>query len=174
MMKLYFGGNKFIISSTNINLAYSTDGITWTAASMPGGGHSPRLAYNGSLWMASYLSVNSSAYSTDGITWTVGGNTPASPSTGWCNPVYGNSIWATLFTSLGTTTNVFTTSPTGVTWTARTLPLTGQVEQPQYANSIFIAGCLDSANVLTSTDGITWTTRTAAAGSTYTRGITYG
>jgi hypothetical protein len=53
-------------------LAYSTDGITWSASTNGNSiftGLVAGLAWNGSLWVAGGQGTNTLAYSYDGITW---------------------------------------------------------------------------------------------------------
>jgi hypothetical protein len=83
---------------------------------------------------------------------------------------------AGLFVSVGDGgTQSCATSPDGITWTARTTPLSGTAYNAiAYGNGVFVASATSypSPNgVITSPDGVNWTARTTPAGDW--RGLTF-
>ena len=93
--------------------------------------------------------------SADGITWTLisGAGLPA--SVGWNRIIYQNS----LFVLVGNGGRI-ATSVDGITWTARTSNVTGDLFDVIWSGSLF---CAVGVNVVTtSPDGVTWTSRAAA------------
>ena len=58
----------------------------------------------------------------------------------------------------GTVTDqLIMSSPDAVTWTTRTMPVSGSLRSIEYGNGIFLAINDNLSLILTSTDGITWT-----------------
>ena len=148
-------GNGMFIGMSQTAFATSLDGVTWTnrtprpSVSNPGG-----IAYGNGRFVVVSVSGNQSAYSSDGITWTAGGTLSASQV--WDGPVYGNG----LFVAIGNNSAV--TSPDGLLWTARIVPL-GNWNKIAYNNGIFLASKWDSggaSGIITSPDGINWTAPT--------------
>jgi hypothetical protein len=90
--------------------------------------------------------------------------------TGLSRTAYGAGLYI-VFPASGTG---YVTSPDGVTWTARTLPVTGTWSQVLYAGGQFVAvNSTASTVVLTSPDGTTWTQRTLPT-SVALRAVAYG
>lgn len=79
---------------------------------------------------------------------------------------------AGLYVVLGVSTS-FVTSPDGIVWTTRTLPVSSSYEKVIFANGLFVA-VGSGAVVITSPDGITWTQRSITATNPFLRGVAYG
>ena len=74
--------------------------------------------------------------------------------------MYGNG----LFVAISSGTDEYGTTPTGATWTTRTLPSSSGWSRGVYSttNGLFtIKG--STTKIATSTDGITWTARTVSS-----------
>jgi len=142
------------------NLAYSSDGLTWT------GGTGPQLnfntvAWNGSQWLAAGIWDNlinrGAAVSSDGITWT-GITGPFSVSGAVTNGLtWINTRWVAVGSSPSLRT--ISTSTDGTSWTTQTGPFGGTGAGAQVAwngYSVVAVGSGDNT-VASSTDGLTWT-----------------
>lgn len=132
-----------------------------TAVTFPAAVQWYTVAYGNGIWVAGSYTTSNTARSTDnGSTWSAGGTIAAGAARGLA---YGAGFF---FATSGGTNHA--SSPDGVTWTARTTPVsvTGIV----FGGGIFAAVGANTA--ASSLDGITWTTRTIPAGSWDT--ITYG
>jgi hypothetical protein len=68
---LWKPAGKFVaVSGGSDNAAYSTDGETWTATTMPHSDNWQSVTYGNGTFVALAYSSDKAAYSTDGITWT--------------------------------------------------------------------------------------------------------
>ena len=133
------------VNSTN-NLAYSYDGINWTAIT------GQTLGTNKIIWYANKWISSSGAYSSDGLTWTSSG-------------VTGFTITAADMTcssglALAMANGQMIYSYDGLTWTTNTSQpsITGAI----YNGSIWVAGtwaptASGHSTLLYSYDGLTWT-----------------
>jgi hypothetical protein len=131
--------------------AYSADGITWTASVLPTSGNWSSVAFGGGRFVA-ITSAGAVAISLDGEIWditsTIGHN---------CTEIaYGRG----LFVAIGQTGTDLSTSPDGVTWTARTLPASVTWTSVVWGNNKFVAVASNSNDGAYSLDGATWTTMT--------------
>ena len=87
----------------------------------------------------------------------------------WLNVTYGGST----FVAIASGTNVSATSPDGITWTARTMPVSGAWTGIAYGSGIFYAVTYDNTSIAASSpDGITWTSRTMT--STFSTDVAFG
>jgi hypothetical protein len=151
MESVAYGSGRFIAvgrSDNGSKMAYSTDGITWTAVSSPAfdGGFGPSTVTfsNGRFFAVAW---NGMAYSTDGVNWTV-----VIPNlTDIRGPVYGNGRWV-----IATYEGRIMSSTDGITWTAANGPSGFQYLTITYGAGKFVAGSM-SGRMAHSTDGITWT-----------------
>ena len=101
-----YGDNKFIVINDS-NVAYSTDGITWTTNTLPSNRYWYSICYGNGKFVAVALDNDKAIYSIDGITWTE----TTLPSTGyWRSVCYGNGK----FVALGDNEVVYSTD--GITW----------------------------------------------------------
>ena len=66
----------------------------------------------------------------------------------------------TVFCAIATSSAIAATSPDGITWTQRTLPVSSTWTGIAWNGTVFCVVALFSANYVTSPDGITWTQRT--------------
>jgi hypothetical protein len=150
--------------SSNMLLAKSTDGITWTATSYATtlGTYVQSVAFGNGLWLVTD-GAPSVQTSPDLVTWTP--RTTGIGSNQQTAPVYGAGMWVIV------NQNGYTaTSPDGVTWTAHFTNLFGTgdvVDQIAYTGSLFVAVGANT-KISTSPDGLTWT---AATGTGYTNTI---
>lgn len=183
------GDNLFIVSGANNGttapIFYSADGINWTNPTTVGifsnnrhvSVYSPDLdRYVAFPWEGSDSIF---PYSSDVTNWTHSNVLPASHWTNWSDAAWSPSL--SLYCVIGrsnvSATQQVLTSPTAVTWTARTTGNHADWESIHWSSthSRFIA--VASAKVggatqaMTSLDGITWTARTPANNNAW-RGLT--
>lgn len=186
-------GNKFFIAigfsiDYGVSLyyrhtAYSSDGINWSspaqvsvgAASTPT--NTTNIAYGNGVFVyavADSSTGNQVVYYTTGtpsIAWTA---TAALPTVQyWTSIAYGNGVFVAVGSGTAGGSNIAATSPTGVTWTSRTLPASLSWVSVTFANGHFVAigqtyggSPATTDAVATSTDGITWTLRTTVSANT--------
>lgn len=147
------------VSSTDRSLASTDNGATW----QHGGYSSPGTGgwFNSVVWypaLSQFIAAGGTGVfsSIDGLTWTGVGNT---------------SCWGKISASptllvnacQGFTTGGISTSPDGVTWTARTTPSTRRANNVIWTGTQFIA-LSSGGEIVTSPDGISWTIQ--ASGTT--------
>ena len=153
------GGTNNAVGVPTVTLAYSFDGINWTATPnsatifstvVRGVAWSPVL----NIWAAVGFGISTTAYSYDGINW-VGSSSAAFVSSG-----YGVSWGKDKFVAAGGTTNILYYSLDGKTWTACTtsaLTSVTSVVAVGYNGTIWVGvGVGGSTNVYYSYNGITW------------------
>jgi hypothetical protein len=153
--------SKFVAVSTGTSniAAYSSDGINWTASTLPSSVDWVSVAYGGGRFVAVDAS-GASAVSLDGEIWDYSGTVGHT-----CNEVaYGRGI----FVAIGQSGTDLSTSTDGVTWTLRTLPASATWRSVVWGNNKFVAVNSTSNDGAYSFDGITWTAMTigSADGST--------
>jgi hypothetical protein len=165
-------GGRFVAvrGSSSDAAAYSNDGITWSASTMPSASNWTSVAHGliedgssagkVSRFVAVASGTTAAAYSADGITWTAA-TMPASAN--WVSVVYGNGR----FVAISSDSTTVAVSLDGEVW-----DLTGVVSGTGYADitfgrNLFVAVKPASTTVSTSADGITWTDRTLPASSTW-------
>lgn len=160
--------------------ATSTDGITWSVHSGPGGLNWTGLAWNGTILCTSAAQTRTTVTSTDGITWNT--NTLVMPSiTGnvWqgiaANPATG------IFVAVAGQTSVAlgnaATSPDGITWTLRSIGANANWKGVVYSAAIgqFCITAQDGGNpsftnttlAATSPTGAVWTVQTLSASASW-------
>jgi len=177
----YSGPTLTPYTSSTTTAATSTDGITWTARTMPASAQWSSVAYGNGTYVAiagGPVNSNVAAYSSDGITWT---QSTLPQSTSWTSIAYGNGLFVA-----ASRDTIAATSPDGITWTQRTLPASeGGWSSLVYGNLFILtssgqglgglstSGYGGTSRYATSTDGITWTTRTLPFTSWWTKTI-YG
>jgi predicted RecA/RadA family phage recombinase len=180
------GGNAFpiaIVYATGTFVAVgnggfvmsSSDGITWTNRTAPGGNTNTwrGVAYGNGIFVAvSSDGTNRVMTSPDGITWTL---RTAAAANSWNSVTYGNNLFVAV-SSFATGNNVMT-SPDGITWTSRTNASDNYWQYVTYGNGLFLAVAysgINSSLVMTSPDGITWTSRTPANSMNNFYSVVYG
>lgn len=149
-----FAGGKFVaIGANQVPMCASTDGITFTAGSMPAAVYWLDVAYNGTVYCAvsNNNSPNAVATSTDGLNWTA----RTTPYNSFSAIAWNGTVFCALTAAGG---NQSMTSPDGITWTTRTLPFSYDWSRIVFwNNSLFVATTGNQRVVITSPDGITWT-----------------
>lgn len=154
-------------SATRHHIMREYSGVQLAVGSSPYNANANGIANNGvkgagAVWVMAFAST-SHAYSTnDGITWNAVAVGLVYTSIHWGN----DKFLAT--TNSGAT---YYTSPDGINWTSRTLPITPQTRTGlRYVNGLWFLGGLSGA-LYTSPDGITWTSRTSGAGANRVNGF---
>lgn len=154
--------NGMFIAVGNNNIAYSNDGINWSAATVPTNLYSGVDYGNGVFVAVGYNVVNKLTVliSSDGINW----STTPCPAGKWIRVVYGKGLFVAIE---GTNSGKTMYSPDGINWTLATgapdfsagLPL--NLPSICYGGGVFVvgAGLGNNSTIATSNDGITWTQR---------------
>jgi len=157
--------NTFMVAGGNgtKQLAYSTDGITWTASTSGNAVLTDicrAVAWNGTRWVAGGSGTNQLAYSTDGITWTASTSGNAVLTTACLAVAWNGTQWV----AGGNGTNKLAYSTDGITWTASTSGngvFTTQCFAVAWNGTQWVAGGEGTNQLAYSTDGITWTASTS-------------
>jgi len=152
-----FGNGTFVAVSTSgtNRVMTSTDGISWTARSVPASTWTSVTYGNGLFVAVAGFGTDRIMTSPDGVTWTPRGSSTDS----WSGITYGNSV----FVAVGSgSTNRVMTSTDGITWTNRSIPTSSsgaQWKSVTWGNNKFVAISDTGFNdrVMTSPDGVTWT-----------------
>ncbi len=148
--------------------AYSLDGLTWTATTLPATLAWCGVAYGDGKYVALSSNSTTGAYSTDGINWTAMTIPDAGVSQYWTPFIWTGSQFYAVCNQTGDTI----TSPDGITWT--TGPVGGAYNCIIYAGGQYVGtGTGKGTSIYTSPDGVTWTTRTLPY-SFYWQDIAYG
>lgn len=158
---------------TSNKAAYSTDGVSWSAATLPVYSLWKDIAYGNGRFVA--LTSSSVSYSDDAVTWngTVSLPQPNSKKASYECLAYGAGKFVAVANrqktvggpgvDLGETgpTNVAAYSADGKTWTAVTLPKIGYWDAIAYDDTIGRFVIAAGTVILYSDDGITWTEATS-------------
>jgi len=169
-----YGNNKFVAVGNGAEMAYSTDGITWTAVgdSKFGENYIYSIAYGNDKFVA-VGDRGKMSYSSDGITWTAVTNSTFGGSADIINTIaYGNNKFVA-----GSYYGKMAYSSDGITWTTVTNSTFGttEINTITYDNNVFVAGGESGKMAYSSDNGVTWT---AVANSTFgdngIRAIAYG
>ena len=161
-----YGNDMFVVVTGNSSIAaYSVDGITWAASTLPATSWW-QVTYGNGKFVAVTNDSATAAYSVDGITWTA---STLPSSDGWYCVTYGNGKFVAL--SSGSTKAAY--SIDGITWTATTLPSSASWYSVGYGNGMFVAIATMSATAIYSTDGITWHSTTLPSSGSW-QSVTYG
>lgn len=149
-----YGNGKFVaVDRENPRVAYSTDGINWSLASLPSdasGGSMASVTYGNGKFVAVPGAGGNAVYSSDGVNW----KQTALPSyKNWYQVTYGNGKFVAI------SSNIIAYSTDGITWkTPSSVPSSG-VATIAYGNGKFVI-IGKSSTGLYSTDGINWSTMT--------------
>ena len=157
-------------------IAYSSDGINWTAANVPGygGGQINGLRYNGTMWVAvgNYVSGSSILYSYDGITWTVSTSGSAIVKKGF-SVAWNGTLWVAGGLQDSGSGSLLAYSYDGMEWTACNGITSSSWGNMGYNSAIawngslwIVTGVNGATNyhaVYTSRDGIDWSVQTSAS-----------
>ena len=164
-----FGGGKFVAALDNGQMAYSTDGINWTAVTV-GSNDWGDVTYGDGKYVAVSLNTGTlgkrSAVSTDAITWTV--YTTIHPSQ--IGIAYGNGLYVSCGISYAFPRGGVQYSSDGQTWLEATVPDELYVDIT-FANNLFVA-ISTTGTCIKSNDGVHWSSITISSHAW--KGITYG
>lgn len=142
---LAYGNNKFVtfcVSGTSA--AYSNDGITWTAVTLPISASWRSIAYgNGTFVAVSNNSSNKALYSFDGITWTET-TLPTGPY--WNSVTYGSNKFVAIGGSSSKKSDVVAYSYDGITWKSAKMPFASYWYRICYGKDKFCAISYNSSN----------------------------
>ena len=171
-----YGNNRFVAVGGD-QIAYSTDGITWTkVTNSTFTGTTPTcIAYGNNRFVAGG-GVGKMAYSSDGVTWTAVTNSTF--GTTKLNAIaYGNNRFVAVADG-----GKMAYSPDGVTWTAvadgpfgtgSDNDVSKSIRQIAWGNNRFVVGCY--SKMAHSPDGVTWTAvADSPFGTTGIDAIAYG
>ena len=170
-------GNGYFVAVQNSGTtagAYSTDGISWTASTMPSGGSTAgwnAVGYGNGYFVAVAYGTTAGAYSTNGTSWTA---STMPSSSNWYGVTYGNGYYVAVQSS-GTTAGASSTN--GTTWTARTMPSASQWWGVTYglvgATPTYVAVAASTTAGAYSTNGTSWTALRMSIASNW-QSVTYG
>ena len=162
-----YGNGKFVAvrSYDSTAAAYSEDGLTWTATTIPSSANLYSVTYGNGKFVAVAYNSTVAAYSEDGITWTA---TTMPSSTYWYSVTYGNGKFVAVASG-----SIAAYSTDGITWTATTMPSSKYWYSVTYGNGKFVAVANNLAGAAYSEDGITWTSTTMPSSENWTS-VTYG
>jgi len=164
--RMAYGNGAYVILSNvagggTTYISNSTDGINFTQRTVTGANVDTgfRVKYGNGKFIATMGGVGTHVLvtSNNGASWS---QQATGTSIGSAQALaYGNNTWI----ACSGNSTAAATSPDGVTWTARTLPVAG-FNHITFDNGLFVATRNASANVCyTSTDAINWTSRTLPA-----------
>jgi fibronectin type 3 domain-containing protein len=176
-----YGNNRFVAGSRGGRMAYSTDGVRWTAVSNSRFGDDSAInsiAYGGNRFVA-VGDDGKMAYSSDGVTWTAVANSAIWNNTSdsgytWAVHIYsiaygnGRFVAAGMYGKIAYSTN-------GQSWTAVSNSRFGNsdIKAIAYGNNRFVAVGNDG-KMAYSTDGQSWTAvSNSRFGASVINGIAY-
>lgn len=148
-----YADGKYVASSVEASttIAYSSNGINWSAATIKAG-YWNDLAFGNGKWVAIRTGSNMAAYSTDAINW----NYTTLPTTiNWDSVCYGNGKFVATANS-ETSTNVGAISTDGITWNPMFFPINGNWVSITYGNGMFVVISYNSKVSMYSINGTDW------------------
>jgi len=145
--------------------AVSTDGITWTASTLPASLTWVSVTFGGGTYAAVAKDSATAAYSTDGITWTA---TALASSGDWSSSTYGGGR----FVVVDKDSSSSAISTDGITWTEGTMPSSASWKSVTYGDGKFVAAASGTVGAY-STDGIAWTATVLSASADW-NSVAYG
>jgi len=153
IIAIAYGDGKFVAVGEDNKMAYSPDGVTWTAVKYSSFNY-PDIAYGNGKFVVvgSYYGRGKIAYSSDGINWTDVKNFSFKKDEYFRNIAYGNGM----FVAVGYRKIAY--SPDGINWTAvknSSFKKDEDFRNIAYWNGMFVASSVDK--LAYSPDGITWT-----------------
>jgi hypothetical protein len=157
-----YGNGRFIAVGV-LNIATSTDGITWTTNTLAPGHGLFGIAYGAATFVGldAFGSVETSP---DGLVWTA-------QSTGARGVLTGIVYAGNQFVAVGTSSTIIT-SLDGVKWTAQNSGTSDDFYSITYGNNQYVAVGPEGA-IVTSPDGTNWIARESGTSDTF-NGVTYG
>ena len=156
----------FVAITSNINAAYSTDGITWTRTTLPVSASWQSITHGDGKFVAVASATSTAAYSTDGITWT---ETTLPANASWYSVTHGDGK----FVAIASFNDAAAYSTDGITWTQTAMPSSASWYSVTHGDGKFVALSYNSNKAAYSTDGITWT-QTAMPTSALWGSVTHG
>jgi hypothetical protein len=130
--------------------------VSWSEGDIDAALTGISLAYGGDRFIT--VRNDNVSYSDDGISWVFGGTIPSGFRPDLA--VWGNGTFVlALQSQTAFNSNQVATSPDGITWTLRALPINGLWERIVWNGDLFVLLRYSGASFLTSPDGITWTAR---------------
>jgi hypothetical protein len=153
------GNIRFVaIRNDSNSAASSTDGITWTARTMPANRLWNDVVYGNGRFVAVSGNLNSAAISVNGINWSNASMPVIGDSTfnEWVSVTYGND----LFVAVANSQNIAAYSSDGVNWSGTIMDVIADSTQKDwvsvaYGNSRFVA-ISSQGDVAYSFNGIDW------------------
>jgi hypothetical protein len=174
-MKLTYGlriSRKWVAVGNGTNqIAYSTDGITWSFLGLSvfgAAGSGKGIAWNGSMWVVVGSGTNQIAYSPDGLSWIIGPTTVFGTAGSGKGIAWNGSMWVVV----GSGTNQIAYSTDGTIWTPGPTTVFGAAGSGNgiaWNGSMWVVVGSGTNQIAYSTDGTIWTpsptTVFSAAGS---------
>ena len=164
-----YGGNRFVAVGMYGKMAYSTDGVRWTAVSNSRFGESDiaAIAYGNNRFVA-VGADGKMTYSADGASWTAVANSRFGSST-----IIGIAYNGDRFVAVGEDSKI-AYSTDGVSWTAVSNSRFGDstIWDITYGNNRWVA--VGRGTMAYSADGITWTAVANSPSDDDIYGIAYG
>ena len=148
--------SKFVAVATGTDAAaYSEDGQTWTATTMPTSSNWVGVAYGEGAFVAISSNSTTVAITYDGINWDTTGTLT---STGFTAIAYGMGMWVAVKSGSNTAAYSFD----GQTWTdaPANLPASAAWNSVKWGNGRFIAVATDSNDAAYSLNGTVWSAMT--------------
>ena len=148
-----YGNGTFVAVVYASNAAaYSTNGTTWSTATLPSNSNWQSVAYgNGTFVAVASGPSTTAAYSTNGTTWST---TSLPSSNSWSSVAYGNGTFVAVATGPSMAAAY---SANGTSWSTATLPSNSDWQSVAYGNGTFVAVANGSTAAAYSTNGTTWT-----------------
>jgi hypothetical protein len=170
----YGDGYWMAMPTANATGAISSDGVNWTAITLPSSQSWTSVAYGNGYWVAISSGGTGNSKAARTVSRGEGWRTSNLPSVDtWIKVVYGNGR----FVALSNSGNTAYSTNYGSTWTNVPLPAANDWTDIAYGSNIFVAiqgGGFGSANAAYSTNGgLTWTTSTLPNNTTWSS-IAYG
>jgi hypothetical protein len=153
--------SKYVAVATgSASAAYSNDGLTWVAATLPFSRNWTGVAFGADRFVAVASNLTRTAVSLDGEVWDIPGTTI---STGYVDITYGKKLFVAI-----TSTGTISTSADGIVWADTASLGSGTWTSITYGNNKFVAVKSNSNSGAYSIDGTTWVAMTigSADGST--------
>ena len=169
----YFNGVFVAVRSGSTAAAYSINGTTWAAATLPSSSNWSDVV-GGIIGTSNYLVAiatggTAAAFSVDnGATWT---SATLPTSSNWTSVAFGNGR----FVAIATGSTAAAVSVNGTTWTAAILPTSANWNNVTFGDDVFVAVADSGTAAATSFNGTTgsWTAQTLDASGTWEE-IAYG
>jgi hypothetical protein len=145
-----------VSTTSSTAAAYSADGRSWSAATLPASANWLSVAFGNGVFVATCgASSTQAAYSTNGTSWS---SATLSTSGDWRSVCWGdtggNGTWVAVSYN---SSNATYSTDNGQTWNTATLPgAAANWRAVTYGNGKFVAVALGSTRAAYSTDGITW------------------